>query len=118
MDVNESDDALVRGRPREHREHREQQQRGERIASALRAAWITDLGERGQQERERHQAISTRADAVQTEIRYATMQPLAVKPLASNCLPELQGPGVRIDLRPRSPRDLADIDIAVRVDRE
>src|SRR3954454_15601012 len=94
MDVNESDDALVRGRPREDRQHREQQQRGERIASALRAAWITDLGERGEQERERHQAISTRADAVQTEIRYATMQPVAVKPPASNCLPELQGPAV------------------------
>src|SRR3954471_1483264 len=92
MDVNESDDALVRGRPREDRQHREQQQRGERIASALRAAWITDLGKRGEQERERHQAISTRADAVQTEIRYATMQPVAVKPPASNCLPELQGP--------------------------
>ena len=47
--VDEGDDALVRGRPGEHRQHREQQQRGERIAPALRAARVTDLGERGEQ---------------------------------------------------------------------
>jgi hypothetical protein len=48
--VDEGDDALVRGRPGEHRQHREQQQRGQSVALALRATRVTDLGERGEQE--------------------------------------------------------------------
>src|SRR5689334_16051550 len=66
MDVDERDDALVRGCPGEHRQNREQQQRGERIASALWAARVADLGQRGEQERKRHQATSTKLDAAQT----------------------------------------------------
>src|SRR5918912_1069795 len=52
--AHEGDDALVRGRPRQHGQDREQKQMGQRIAPALRAARVLDLVEGSEQGSERH----------------------------------------------------------------